>query len=159
MLDGLPILNACAPPLPNGLSMPGEHDDPGGTTPPPRSSVTNINRRSHDGSASCATETPSVERTWLFELQFRTSVPGGPQSRPGWLNVPRNVHPVARSVRVAPMPLQSVTRAPVPVPAMSGHGNGVPWTRLLLNIPDTSMMSVAFGDAQYRRLLGWGVLW
>src|ERR671925_2119460 len=111
MLAGLLMSNACAPPFPYGLSMPGEHEEPGGTTPPPRSSVTNMNRWSAVGSASCETATPSSERTWLFELQFRTSVPGGPQSRPGWLNVPRNVQPVACSVRLASMALQSVTFA------------------------------------------------
>src|ERR671924_2305548 len=127
MLAGSEMLNACAPPLPYGLSIPGAHEDPGGTTPPPRSSVTNMNRSSGLGSASCETDTPSSERTWLFELQLRTSVPGGPQSRPGWLNVPRNVQPVARSVRVASIPPQSVTEAPVRVPAITVHGSGVPW--------------------------------
>lgn len=33
---------ACAPPFPYEFSMPGVHDDPGATTPPPRSSVTNM---------------------------------------------------------------------------------------------------------------------
>src|SRR5919106_4779872 len=124
MLDGFEMSNACAPPLPNGFSMPGVHDEPGGTTPPPRSSVTNMSWSSCEGSASCDIDTPSSERTWLLELQFRMSVPGGPQSRPGWLNVPRKVQPLARSVRAAPIPPQSVTFAPVRVPSITGQGNG-----------------------------------
>src|SRR5918992_1901675 len=144
MLDGSEMSKACAPPFPYGLSMPGVHEEPGGTTPPPRSSVTNMNRWSGVGSASCETDTPSSERTWLFELQLRTSVPRGPQSRPGWLNVPRNVHPVARSLRSAPIASQSVTFAPVRVPSITEHGNGVPWTLPPLPTrPDTSMIRLA----------------
>src|SRR5918992_1985323 len=127
MLDGLLMSKAWAPPFPNGLSIPGEHDEPGGTTPPPRSSVTNMNRWPGVGSASWETDTPSSERTWLLELQLRTSLGLGAQSRPGWLNVPRNFHPVACSVRVASIPLQSVTWAPVRVPSITGQENGVPW--------------------------------
>src|SRR5688572_19830750 len=115
MFDGSLMSKACAPPLPTGLSIPGEHEEPGGTTPPPRSSVTNMNRPSGVGSASWEMDTPSSERTWLFELHDRLSVPGGPQSRPGWLNVPRNRQPVACSVRLAPIAEQSVTFAPVRV--------------------------------------------
>src|SRR5688500_13025173 len=148
MSDGVLMSKACAPPLPYGLSIPGAQDEPGGTTPPPRSSVTNMRRPSCDGSASCEIDTPWSDRTWLFELQLRTSVPGGPQSRPGWLKVPTKVQPVARSVRAASMPPQSVTLAPVRVPAMTEHGNAVPWTRPPFVNPATSRMSVALTPAQ-----------
>src|SRR5688572_14959345 len=149
MLAGSEMSNACAPPLPYGLSIPGAQEDPGGTTPPPRSSVTNMNRSSGVGSASWETDTPSSDRTWLLELQLRTSVPGGPQSRPGWLNVPRNRQPVARSVRLAPIPPQSVTEAPVRVPATTGQLNAVPWSDPLRpTMPETSRISVAFTPAQ-----------
>src|SRR5687768_9497467 len=148
MLAGLLMLNACAPPFPYGLSIPGEQEEPGGTTPPPRSSVTNMYRWSGVGSASCEIDTPSSERTWLFELQLRMSVPGGPQSRPGCWNVPRNVQPVARSVRLASIPPQSVTLAPVRVLAITEHGKGVPWIAPLATRPVTSRMSVALTPAQ-----------
>src|SRR5919108_1916397 len=144
MFDGLLMSKACAPPLPYGLSMPGEHEEPGGTTPPPRSSVTNMKCRSGVGSASCETDTPSSDRTWLFELQLRTSVPGGPQSRPGCWKVPRKVQPVACSGRSPSIAPQSVTLAPVLVPSMTGHENVVPRMFPLLSTrPETSKIAVA----------------
>src|SRR5688500_12119461 len=118
MFAGSLTSNTCAPPLPYGLSIPGEQVEPGSTTPPPRSSVTNMNPPVGSGSASWETETPSLERTKLLLLQFVTGTPSGcgyTQSRPGWSKVPRKVQPSADG-DPGPAALQSVTMAAVWVP-------------------------------------------
>src|SRR5918999_3218094 len=140
---------ACAPPLPIGLSMPGEHEDPGGTTPPPRSSVTNISCWSVDGSASWEIATPSSDLTWLLELQLRLSVGLSRQSRPGCWKVPRKRHPVAAGAAAGSTWLQSVTRAAGRVPGVVVQGGDAPctWPRLVTRF-DTSRISVALTAAQ-----------
>src|ERR687896_2584158 len=63
MFDGLLMSNTWIPPFPYGLSSPWVHEAPGGTTPPPRSSVTIRYLASGVGSDSCETETPSLDGT------------------------------------------------------------------------------------------------
>src|SRR5688500_876202 len=118
---GFEMSNTCMPPLPMGLSGPGAHDEPGGTTPPPRSSVTNRNLPSGVGSDSCEIETPSSERTavWLFVVGCR----------PGWLTWVTYEKPVAAGLPacshcVAVTP-QSETLAAVAVPLTTVQARGV----------------------------------
>src|ERR671919_1847667 len=151
MFDGFLMSNTCAPPFPKGLSRPGSHEEPGGTTPPPRSSVTNMKLPRWCGSASCDTDTPSSERTNMLLLQVVTGAPascGNTQSRPGWLNVPRNLHPRAEGGS-GPGSRQSVTLARVASPSATVHASGVPRTFPLAFVrSETSKIRVALSAAQ-----------
>src|SRR5688572_1026849 len=122
-LAGSEMSNTCMPPFPMGLSGPGAHVEPGGTTPPPRSSVTNRNFPSGVGSASCEIDTPSSDRTAVWLLAPFV---------PGWLTCVTWEKPVADGLPACSHWVaetrQSLTFAAVEVPSATVHGSGVPRT-------------------------------